>query len=529
MAVAAVTAVAPHAIYAGLGEGARSPANRSGGSEAILVQLDRRRGAGARALLESRGATLVSRRLQVWRVPASVAPTLIKTLRREGLLRVVEPDQPIALTQATRPHSDPLVPNQWWRAAVRADRVSAPGPGVPVTVVDSGLDVTHPEFAGRPNTVLLNPQDVRPAPDEEHGTAVSSVLAAPENVIGIVGIYPRAVLREFDGGRLTISDVIAGLEAAIDRGPGVISMSFGFVSRSRLLEDEINVAFGTGSVLVAAAGNEFREGNPPAYPASYNHVLTVAATNELDESSYFSSRSLAVDLAAPGERIPVAVPTWADPSGFSTSDGTSFAAPLVAGATAWVWTRRRRLDQTQIFDLMRYSARDIWTKGFDEDTGFGLLDIPEALQQQAPVADPQEPNEDIRLIRANGLFRDATPPLTRPGRFRASLTARLDITEDPEDVYRVFVPARRDIRIRVVPDADVDVEVWDDTTSTVFLRGAARRRHLIDASYEPGKRAEEIVLTNPGARGAVVYLDVFLPEDGPLDAQYDVKISTLKQ
>lgn len=496
--------------------------------KARLLGLERRGGVAAAVLLRSHGATLVSRRLQIWRVPAAVAPELINTLRRTGLLRYIEPDRRVVLARQGGTAADPLAPGQWWRAAVGADEVSPPRPGVPVTVLDTGLDSTHPEFAQRTGTVLLNAQDVVPGEGEEHGTTVSSVLAAPENGLGVVGIYPRALLREFDVGGLTISSVIAGLEAAIDAGPGVISMSFVFFARSRMLEDEINVAFGTGSVLVAAAGNEFKEGNPLTYPASLNHVLTVAATNEVDDSSYFSNRSQAVDLAAPGERIPVAVPIWFDPSGFSTMYGTSFAAPLVAGATAWVWTRRRRLDQTQVFDLMRYSARDIWTKGYDEDTGFGLLDVPQALLQRAPVPDPQEPNEDIYQVKANGLFRDASPALPRPGRSRASLTARLDVTEDPKDVYRVFVPARRDVRIRVIPGADVDVEIWDDTTSTVFLRGAARRRHLIDASYESGKRTEEIVLTNTAARGAVVYLDVFLPKGGPPDAEYDVKIATLR-
>ena len=81
--------------------------------------------------------------------------------------------------------------------AIGVDGLTPPGPGKPVTIVDSGIDVTHPEFAGRPNTATLNPQE--PAPiGGEHGTAVASLVGAPANGAGIVGIYPQAVLRSWD-------------------------------------------------------------------------------------------------------------------------------------------------------------------------------------------------------------------------------------------------------------------------------------------------------------------------------------------
>jgi subtilisin family serine protease len=177
---------------------------------------------------------------------------------------------------------------------------------------------------------------------------------------------------------MLVSDVIEGIEHALDSGQGVINMSFGFDGYDRLLADEIDVAFGTGTLLVAAAGNDFLEGNAQHSPAALPHVLTVAATDEQNHSSFFSNRSLAVDLSAPGENIPVAVPTWSSASGYASGDGTSFSSPLVAGAAAWVWTRRPALDVTQLFDLMRWSATDIDVAGFDEDTGWGLLNVPAA-------------------------------------------------------------------------------------------------------------------------------------------------------
>src|SRR5205814_8265466 len=221
------------------------------------------------------------------------------------------------------------------------------------------------------------------------------VVAAPENGFGVLGIYPQAALEEWDSGAMFVSDVIQGIEHAIDSGPGVINMSFGFDGYDQLLADEVDVAFGTGSLLVAAAGNDFLEGNAQHSPASLPHVLTIGATDEQNRSSFFSNRSLAVDLAAPGENIPVAVPTWDSPSGYAKGDGTSFSAPLVAGAAAWVWTRRPELDVTQLFDLMRWSATDIGAPGFDQDTGWGLLHVPAAPSAAAPAVGPAQPNDDV--------------------------------------------------------------------------------------------------------------------------------------
>jgi hypothetical protein len=471
------------------------------------------------------GGTLVSRRLGIWRVPSSAAKRIGLRLSARGIARVIEPDRELAPHRAS---VEPLAGFEWWRGAVGADHVAPPPAGKLVTVIDTGLDVAHPEFAGRPNTTLLNAQSTGGGADEEHGTAVSSVLAAPENGVGLVGIYPQATLAEWDSGPMFVSDVIQGIEHSIDAGQGVINMSFGFDGYDQLLADEIDVAFGTGSLLVAAAGNDFLEGNAQHSPASLHHVLTIAATDEQNKSSFFSNRSLAIDLSAPGENIPVAVPTWANPSGYVSADGTSFSSPLVAGAAAWVWTRRPELDVTQLFDLMRWSAKDIDAPGFDEDTGWGLLDLPGALTDAPPPADPHEPNEDVYEIVAGKLFATADKPLTSPGHGGTTLDARLDVTEDPEDVYRVWVPAHRRVAIRVVPTDDADVELWNASTPSVLIAGAARRKHLVDGSGNDGRAAETVAFRNRARRGTFVYLDVYLPEQGASSAGYRATIKTTR-
>jgi len=472
-----------------------------------------------------RDATLVSRRLSLWRVPSTVVSAVGLKLSARGVVRAVEPDRTLA---PLRVSEEPLVGREWWRAAIGADRVTPPGPGKLVTVIDTGLDVTHPEFAGRPNTRLLDEQSTTGAEDEAHGTAVSSVAAAPENGVGLAGVYPQADLAEWDSGAMFVSDVIAGIEHALDAGQGVINMSFGFDGFDQFLADEIDVAFGSGTLLVAAAGNDFLEGNAQHSPASLPHVLTVAATNEQNRSSFFSNRSLAVDLAAPGEDIPVAVPTWESASGYASAAGTSFSSPLVAGAAAWVWTRRPELDVTQLFDLMRWSATDIDAPGFDEDTGWGLLDIPAALADAAPAVDPGEPNDDVYDIAPGKLFRRAHPALTSPGHGRATVDARLDVTEDPEDVYRVWIPAHRRIAVHVAVSADADVELWNATTASVLVTGAARRKHLLDGSGFNGKHAENVAYRNRAASGTYVFLDVYLPARGASSAQYRATVATAR-
>ncbi len=476
----------------------------------------------ATRLLRERGGMPLAPGLGIWRARPEVA----RELATRGLLRVSEPDRPAVSLRATVP-PDPYTLAQWWRSAVGADRIEPPGPGKPVTVVDTGLDAGHPEFAGRPNTILLNRQAVAAGdPSGGHGTAVSSVIAAPANGIGLVGVYPEAVLQEWDAATLTVGELIRGIDAAAARGPGVINMSFALVEPSGLLEKALLSAFRRGSLLVAGAGNEYASGNRVLYPSSSNHVLTVAATDEADDPTFFSSASLAIDLAAPGQNIPVAVPVWDDPLGFSIDDGTSYAAPIVSGAAAWVWTARPGLDNTQLFELMRQSAKDIGESGFDQATGYGLLDIPAALTRAAVPPDPQEPNDDVEHVRAHGLFREATAPLTRPGRPGRSLAARLDLTEDPQDVYRVWLPARGRVTVTARADGNADLELWETLTRSVNVRGVARRRNLVAESSHPGAGTETVSAASRGRAGRFLYVRAFLPKRGSLAVDYTLTVRT---
>src|SRR5207245_3248808 len=147
---------------------------------------------------------------------------------------------------------------------------------------------------------------------------------------------------------------------------------------------------------------------------AYPHVLTAAATGREGIATSFSSQSPYVDLAAPGLDIPVAEPLADDAGGYITASGTSYSAPMVSAAAAWVWTVRANLDNTQLSDVLRLSAHDIAPAGYDRATGFGMLSIPDALTVSAPAPDPDEPNDAIDQVSPHGLFAGGKPAITSP-------------------------------------------------------------------------------------------------------------------
>ncbi|MEZ5102190.1 MAG: S8 family serine peptidase [Thermoleophilia bacterium] len=447
-------------------------------------------------------------------MPARDAARVASELDRLALLRYVEPERTRGTLGWPSLAPDPLARQEWHLERVDAAEVEPPGPGVPITMIDTGVDVAHEEFAGRPETTLLDQQDVSAAdPVNDHGTATASTAGAPVNGKGLVGVYPRARLRVYDLPGLTDGTLVAALDAATAAGPGVINLSLGGPGFSRALHEATLRAFAGGSLIVAAAGNEFLDGNPIIYPANYPHVLTVAATDKRDDHSVFSSSSTAVDLAAPGEAIPVAVPRAFEPSGYAVFDGTSFSSPIVAAAAAWVWTvRGPSLDRTQVFDLMRYSARDIAAKGFDERTGFGLLDLGTALVRPIPALDPFEPNDDVDQVRAGGVFAEAKPVLVGRRIQATRVLARLDIDEDPDDVYRVVVPAGRTLDVTVRSPGDVGVIVWRLGTRSVYETGPAAARDQLAGSDRPGPGRERVRWTNRARRDVTVLLNVWIPQ-----------------
>lgn len=323
--------------------------------------------------------------------------------------------------------TDPLQGQEWFLGAVGADQATPPGPGVPLTVVDSGVDATQPDFAGRPATTYLNTQTTSGA-GEFHGTEVASVAAAPANGTGIVGVYPQAALDVWDAtptpGGITSSTVAAGIAAA--RCPGVVNLSFGSPTPDPIVAAAVAAAQRRGCLVVAAAGNLGAQGNPTVYPAADLHVLAVGASDETGAPAGFTSSGPWVDLLAPGVGIEVDTTLEHDPSGNVKDNGTSFSAAMVAAAAAWVWTARPKLTASQVAALLKSTAQN------------GVLNVAAALSAPTPPNDPREPNDTMVEAAAQKALR---LPLR--------ISGTLDAVKDPADFYKIALPKKKRVRLTV--------------------------------------------------------------------------------
>jgi subtilase family protein len=465
---------------------------------------------GAGPALRRAGGEKLTNALPIWRVPSRSALHVLPGLMNAGLVTKVTADQPLS-TLAVPPIPEGT---DWWIPVVGANGATPPGPGKPLTIIDTGVDLTHEEFLGRPSTTALNPQSTSNT-NEEHGTAVASVAAAPMNGLGILGAYPQATINAWDaspnGVGITAGDVIQGLDAATRNGPGVVNLSLGSQVRNPLLDNMVAVTQASGTLVVAAAGNSRQQGSPLEYPASLPHVLTVGALDQASQPAFFTSGSPHVDLAAPGFQIWVAVPVTASTDRYESFSGTSFASPIVAGAAAWVWTARPTLDVTQLFAVMRASAQDVYSPGFDPFSGFGRLNIPAALTVAPPARDPQEPNEDVTYVKPGGLLHRAAKPLTAVGRRSGNVTARLDFGDDPRDVYRIWIPGKRTAVVALQPTGgDVDLALWGPRTPSVLESGSALRRDARGISERSGTKRERLRVKNTGRKGAYYYVEAYV-------------------
>lgn len=208
-------------------------------------------------------------------------------------------------------------------------------PGVRIAVVDSGVDVTHPDLAGKiagTFNAVTRGSDVRDLVG--HGTGVASVAAAATgNGLGISGAgYDSTVLAAKVAdrtGRIFTDDLAAGIVWAVDSGADVINLSLGGPTSDPLERDAVGYAQQHGVLVVAAAGNEGTRAKQ--FPAALPGVLSVGATAANGSArAPFSSFGSWVDVGAPGRGVVIATPG----GGFEAADGTSFATPLVSGQVA---------------------------------------------------------------------------------------------------------------------------------------------------------------------------------------------------
>jgi serine protease len=286
-------------------------------------------------------------KIEVAVVPLSDELGFLERLDRDP--RVVHAE-PMAVLRASFVPNDPLYEKQWHLQRVGAESAweYSCGLGVTVAVVDTGVacfdkgpfsrgtDLSGTRCEGGYNFVT----DTAEAYDDQgHGTHVAGTVAqTTDNGKGVAGLaycarlMPVKVLNRFGWG--TLANVAEGIRFAADNGAEVINLSLGGSGKSRILEDAIDHALAKGVVVVAAAGNS---GKSVGYPAGYDGVIAVSASDSNDKIAWFSSRGPQVAIAAPG--VNVTQQTVCD-SGrnrcelFGSFSGTSMASPHVAGAAA---------------------------------------------------------------------------------------------------------------------------------------------------------------------------------------------------
>ncbi len=294
---------------------------------------------------------------------ASEAASAIHALKKNPLVIVAEPD---ALGEGASAPNDPEFGNQWGLQKIQAPEAFDLQYGTPSTVIaviDSGADLDHPDLVAKllPSYDFID-NDTVPEDDNGHGTKNAGIAAAATfNGMGVAGTCPgcmilpvRAAYNNAQGGTsFPPSAVYSALEYATGN-PGnvvgipynpnpadVISMSFVFSSNSSSVFYGINDAYSTGAVLVAAAGNN---GNDVVrYPAAYDNVIAVAATDENDARPSWSNYGSWVDVAAPGNNI---MTTYLN-GGYAAEYGTSASAPFVAGTAALMRSRMPSLTHAQ--------------------------------------------------------------------------------------------------------------------------------------------------------------------------------------
>jgi subtilisin family serine protease len=255
---------------------------------------------------------------------ATIPRGIAKKIEELPFIALVEDDQVRHVLQQTTP---------WGIARIDANDAwnISTGYGIRVAVLDTGIDTDHPDLSYIDcDTFVAGTTTCED--DHGHGTHVAGIIAALDNDIGVVGVAPDAGLDInkvcTSGGLCYTSDVIAGIENAVEEGADVISMSFGGKSSSKAEKDALQSAYDVGIVLVASAGNW----GGATFPAKYKTVIAVGATAEDDTIPGWSSKK--PELVAPG----VEVYSTTYDGGYDYMTGTSMAAPHVSGTVALMLT-----------------------------------------------------------------------------------------------------------------------------------------------------------------------------------------------
>ena len=326
-------------------------------------------------------------------ISAQIPEEEIEKLKRDPAIAYVEPDITVGLTEPliTTPLSQEYS-DSWGVTKIGGTTAAAAGltgAGIKVAVLDSGIDYSHPDlkdnYKGGYNFIYDNND---PFDDGyiSHGTHIAGIIGARNNGTGVVGVAPEVSLYAVKvlGGMVTgdLSDILAGMEWAITNKMDIINMSIGAPIDSAAFKDACDRAYQAGIILIASSGNTH---GAVEFPAAYDSVIAVSATDQDDTIATFSNYGETIELTAPG----VNINSTLRGGSYGIMKGTSQATAHVTGAAAILLSKQiadnngdgRTADDVRT--LLGTSATDLGAIGRDQFFGFGRVDLDKALTPPA--------------------------------------------------------------------------------------------------------------------------------------------------
>ena len=302
-----------------------------------------------------------------------------------------------------------------------------------IAIVDTGVDYSHLDLNDPqkllPGWDFVN-NDNNAQDDNGHGTHVAGIAAAStNNSRGIAGtswgarILPVKVAN--NNGLVTAANLASGIRYAVDNGAKVINMSLSFSVNSQTFVDQINYAYSHNVVMVGAAGND--GSSTYRYPASSDHVISVAATDSNDARASFSQFNDKVAVAAPGVGI---YSTYLFNS-YASIGGTSMAAPHVSGVAALLLSQNASRTPDQIKYMIGSNAEQKGTPGFNPQYGFGRVNAYYALTNHINYLMPWYDQQSAGMLD----WAMVANPNTNTTTLNSSLTVGPDLPASLKGTY----------------------------------------------------------------------------------------------
>lgn len=331
--------------------------------------------------------------VQVVQVPEERMAAALARYRADPRVAYAEPDY--LAYGAFTPNDTYYASYQYGPQIIRADQawdVTTGSPTVIVAVVDSGADFLHPDLQGKliAGWDFIN-NDADPTDDQGHGTHVAGIVGAlTNNGEGVAGIGYQTrllIVKVLDASNAgTYSGIAQGIIYAVDHGASIINLSLGGTSFSQTLLDAVEYAWNRGVLLVAAAGN-YASSNP-FYPASFEHVMGVAATDASDNRWSSSNYGSYISVSAPGVNIYSTNWNKTTGTGYGYRTGTSMAAPHVSGVAALLLAQDPSRSNAQLWNIIESTADDLGAAGWDAYYGYGRVNAYRAVTYGGAVPTP---------------------------------------------------------------------------------------------------------------------------------------------